>query len=45
MPLDQVHFGFKFKWDGYRAICFWDGKKAEFHTRNHKNIIAKAYFI
>lgn len=45
MPHDPQNYAFEFKWDGYRAICYWDGKKAVFYTRNHQNITLECNFL
>src|SRR4051812_8546617 len=27
LPREQDRYAFEFKWDGYRALCFWDGRR------------------
>jgi bifunctional non-homologous end joining protein LigD len=34
LPGDQNHYGFEYKWDGVRAIFFWNGSKAFLQSRN-----------
>ncbi len=34
MPANQEQYGFEFKWDGIRAICYWDGKTLRIESRN-----------
>ena len=34
MPADQEQYGFEFKWDGIRAISYWDGKTLRIESRN-----------
>lgn len=34
LPREGQDFGYEFKWDGVRAICFWDGSKIRFESRN-----------
>jgi bifunctional non-homologous end joining protein LigD len=33
-PFDDPDWLFEIKWDGYRAIGTWDGKRAELYSRN-----------
>lgn len=34
LPPDLDQFGFEYKWDGVRAICFWDGAGLKLLSRN-----------
>jgi bifunctional non-homologous end joining protein LigD len=34
IPRDESQYGFEYKWDGYRALCFWDGKEFLLKSRN-----------
>src|SRR5690349_17188949 len=34
LPDDQENWGFEFKWDGVRALTFWDGSKLRLLSRN-----------
>lgn len=34
LPVDEGAYGFEYKWDGIRAIAFWDGRKVRLETRN-----------
>lgn len=34
MPRDETPFGFEYKWDGIRAVTYFDGKKLRIETRN-----------
>jgi len=38
LPPDQDRHAFEFKWDGIRAICYWDGAGIRLQTRNRKDI-------
>lgn len=38
IPKDIQNYAFEFKWDGYRGLCFWDGKRMYFRTRNALDI-------
>jgi hypothetical protein len=38
LPSDSGKWAFEFKWDGVRAICFWDGKKLRLQSRNKLEI-------
>jgi bifunctional non-homologous end joining protein LigD len=38
LPSNQNSYGFEYKWDGVRAICFWDGKNLQLHSRNQLDI-------
>ncbi len=35
-PLEAYHF--EYKWDGIRAIVFWDGRRLRIHSRNHNEM-------
>ncbi len=34
LPSKQVNYGFEYKWDGIRLICYWDGRKLLIESRN-----------
>ena len=38
LPTKQERWGFEFKWDGVRAICYYDGKRVELRSRNDLEI-------
>jgi bifunctional non-homologous end joining protein LigD len=38
LPADQDDWTFEFKWDGIRAIAFWDGTKLKLETRNLRDV-------
>jgi bifunctional non-homologous end joining protein LigD len=42
IPADQDRYGFEFKWDGIRAVCFWDGRRLRLQTRN-RNEVTRRY--
>lgn len=41
IPEDWSSYGFEFKWDGIRALTYWDGKNIRIESRNLKNITGK----
>src|SRR5688572_32698569 len=34
LPPDPKNYAFEFKWDGMRALAFWDGHNLRLRTRN-----------
>jgi bifunctional non-homologous end joining protein LigD len=34
LPADPENWGVEFKWDGVRAICYWDGSRLRLLSRN-----------
>jgi bifunctional non-homologous end joining protein LigD len=34
LPPDTSAYGTEFKWDGYRALAYWDGRALRFQSRN-----------
>jgi bifunctional non-homologous end joining protein LigD len=38
IPTNEDDWTFEFKWDGIRAICFWDGSRIRFETRNLRDV-------
>src|SRR3954454_4497208 len=38
VPPDQDNYSFEFKWDGIRAISYWDGKNLKIESRNQNDI-------
>jgi bifunctional non-homologous end joining protein LigD len=41
LPAAEDRYGFELKWDGIRAICFWDGSSLRLQTRNRKDVTAR----
>ena len=41
VPSDEDRYGFEFKWDGIRAICYWTGRSLRLQTRNRKDVTAR----
>src|SRR3954452_2683695 len=35
LPVDDGKWVYEFKWDGVRAICYWDGRKLRLRSRNN----------
>jgi bifunctional non-homologous end joining protein LigD len=35
LPESSAEWGFEFKWDGVRAITYWDGQRIRLESRNH----------
>lgn len=38
LPKNQSEYAFEYKWDGVRAVSFWDGKRLTLHSRNQLDI-------
>ena len=38
LPTDQKKFAFEYKWDGVRAISYWDGRQLRIESRNQLDI-------
>jgi bifunctional non-homologous end joining protein LigD len=38
LPQDLDNYGFEYKWDGVRALCYWDGRRLRFESRNRLEI-------
>ena len=38
LPPDLHNYGFEYKWDGVRALCYWDGRSLRFESRNRLDI-------
>ena len=34
LPPDPQNWGYEFKWDGIRALCYWDGRRLRLESRN-----------
>lgn len=34
LPPEPDRFGYEYKWDGMRAVCFWDGRSLRLESRN-----------
>jgi bifunctional non-homologous end joining protein LigD len=41
LPADDDRHAFEFKWDGIRAMCYWDGDRLRLQTRNRHEITAR----
>lgn len=37
-PRHSEDYAFEYKWDGIRAICYWDGQKMRLEGRNERDI-------
>ena len=40
LPTDPARYGFEYKWDGIRALFFWDGNRLRIESRNLIDITA-----
>ena len=38
LPADIDRYGFEYKWDGVRALCYWDGRSLRLESRNRLDI-------
>src|SRR5439155_20899350 len=38
LPRDQENYSFEYKWDGVRAICYYDGRRVTLRSRNDLEI-------
>src|ERR1041385_957542 len=38
LPSDADNYNFEYKWDGVRAICFYDGSSLRLESRNQLDI-------
>jgi bifunctional non-homologous end joining protein LigD len=38
LPADQERWSFEYKWDGVRAIAYWDGRRLKIESRNQLEI-------
>jgi bifunctional non-homologous end joining protein LigD len=41
VPAADDRFGFEFKWDGIRAVSYWDGRRLRLQTRNRNDVTAR----
>src|SRR4030088_993615 len=41
LPADDDRHAFEFKWDGIRAMCYWDGDRLRLQTRNRHEITVR----
>lgn len=41
MPLSPAQWGLEYKWDGVRALCYWDGRHLSLQDRNQVEITAR----
>ena len=41
IPRAADRYGFEFKWDGIRAVCYWNGQSFRLQTRNRKEVTAR----
>src|SRR6478735_1011616 len=35
LPAEDGNWAYEFKWDGVRAICYWDGRNLRLRSRNN----------
>ncbi len=40
IPADIGAFGYELKWDGFRAVCRWDGRRCSLWSRNLNDLTA-----
>jgi bifunctional non-homologous end joining protein LigD len=38
LPAGPDQYGFEYKWDGVRALCYWDGRRLRLESRNQLEI-------
>lgn len=38
LPADSDAWAFEYKWDGIRALCYWDGRRIRLESRNLRDI-------
>ncbi len=41
IPSRADRYGFEFKWDGIRAVCYWNGQRFRLQTRNRKDVTSR----
>lgn len=41
LPVDDAAWSYEFKWDGYRALAGWDGKRFALTTRNGNDLTVR----
>jgi len=41
LPKSDNGWNYEYKWDGVRAMCYWDGHTLKFESRNGNNITAR----
>ncbi|MFB3882850.1 MAG: non-homologous end-joining DNA ligase [Armatimonadota bacterium] len=41
MPAREQEYSFEYKWDGVRAICYWDGRSLRLDSRNLLDITGR----
>ena len=41
LPAEDGGWGYEIKWDGVRAICYWDGKSLRLRSRNNLDMTAQ----
>ncbi len=41
LPRDEDHYGLEFKWDGIRAVTFWDGQNLRLVSRNRIDLTVR----
>jgi len=41
LPRAERDYGYEFKWDGIRALTYWDGHRLRIETRNHNDVTAR----
>ena len=38
LPAEDGKWAYEYKWDGIRAMCYWDGRKLQLRSRNNLDI-------
>ncbi len=38
LPADAKQWGFEYKWDGVRVLCYWDGIRLRLESRNRMDV-------
>ncbi len=41
LPVQEAAYGFEVKWDGYRALAYWDGRTLRVESRNQQDLTGK----
>src|SRR5262245_49031738 len=44
-PSKPEDYAYEFKWDGYRAVAYWDGKSVRFQSRNLNDLTVDYPFL
>ena len=45
LPKPQDRWAFEFKWDGIRALCFYDGKNLRIRSRNAVSLRSRRFVM